>query len=94
MKLKFGAYEKGFAPYDYVYLKVFEHTSLVRSCHIEVIILEQFFKYGLLNAPLTFSYWEDGKDIKLEQQYTLNELLRDCEEIREYARIYFPEYAI
>lgn len=95
MELKFISIHSEVFPYDHTALCIFEHTSLQPDSFISTLVLDTHFKYGKVNAPLTISCWDSGKDGQyLDTKFTLNQLLNDCAEIREYARKYFPEYAI
>ncbi len=78
-----------------VCLKIFKDTSLHHPAFIRVRTLEEYFRYHVTQFGVKIEYWDD--DMKLQTsdlRVKMDDLLRDCGEVHEYAQKYFPDYAI
>lgn len=94
MKLRFSSIQSKFNP-QYTILYIFEHTSLIDTSFIPVSFLEECFKYNKLDTSIKIHYWNEENRYKTrDTSYTLKELLQDCDEVKEFAKLYYPEYAI
>jgi len=79
---------------DFVGLVLFKETALIPKSYIHVSALEEHFRYGLLNYDLKITPYNEKDRQDKNTEYNLKTLLKECPEIREYARQYFPEYII
>lgn len=78
-----------------IYLGVFHHTGLVQPSFIDVTVLDMAMKLRIKFIDLQLVYWDDeGKYQVRENSYDLRTLLKECKEVQEYCRMYYPELAI
>jgi len=79
----------------YFQLEIFKETSLLPTSRLPLFGLEQAFKYNMLTAPLMLFYFdEDNNWQQRKDSYIIKQLLKDCVEVQEYAKVYFPEFVI
>jgi len=77
------------------YLEVFAKTSLQETQFIELGLLQIMFSHRIMNMPITLhGENSDGNISVMEKEFTLTELLADCEEVCEYAREFHPEFVV
>lgn len=96
MKLNYGVYESKAGKNQHLYLKLFETTELIKPCFVEVATLREFMQHGILTQyNINLHRWDnDGKFIANTESFTLKTLIKECPEVNEYARQFFPELAI
>lgn len=76
-------------------LVVFNESSLIQRSLIPIRSLEEAFTYNIMNTTLLMFYFnEDDIWTVRKETFSLTDLLKDCEEVKEYAKQYFPEFSI
>ncbi len=86
-----------------LFLVVFEHTELQPMGYIGLTMLDQVFRYKS-NTDLQVYDWLEGEEAKEDtkhhgmnarpQKYSLETLVKECEEVKQFAIQHFPEYVI
>ena len=88
-----------------VNLKLFSNTSLRDTAYINIRVLHDMIEWGYKHKKPMLYHWEDyensdGKQttkftkIESKSNLTIQELINDCEEVKEYCKVYFPELMI
>ena len=76
------------------YLELFAESGIVSTSYIPVNYLEHAFRYNILDIKLMVLQKVNGKLENVTVDFTIRDLLKESPEVREYARIYFPEHYI
>ena len=77
---------------EFLCLVCFINSKLNDKCYIPVTYLEQCLRYGHIKGKVSILTDPDYK--KVQHKYSLQGLLAECEEVREFARLYYPEHVI
>ena len=87
-----------------IYLKCFQQTSLRSTAYIKPEIIDECLKFNFTNYYINMKEWEEyddeGKtsqrfiDVTDKSRLTLDHLIKDCEEVRNYVKIQAPEFVI
>ena len=77
-----------------LYLELFAESGIVSTSYIPVSVLEHALRYNILDTKLIVLQKVKDKFEKVTVDFTIRNLLKECPEVREYARIYFPEHYI
>lgn len=77
-----------------LYLELFAESGIVSTSYIPVSFLEHALHYNILDAKLTVLQKVKDNFENVTVDFTIRDLLKECPEVREYARIYFPEHYI
>jgi len=76
-------------------LEIFKESGLIPTSLIPLTPLEQAFRCNIMNISIEMFYWEDDKVYKKrDQAFSLKTLLKDCAEVREFARLHFPQFTV
>ena len=80
---------------NYIALKCFIESSIVPTCYIPVDYLSDCLKYGILSAVVTVTEQKNSDNYEFSNdKYKIGQLLKECPEVREFARQYYPEHVI
>lgn len=77
-----------------LYLELFAESGIVSTSYIPVNYLEHSLRYNILDTSLMVLQNINGKFEDVTVDFTIRDLLKESPEVREYARIYFPEHYI
>jgi len=87
-----------------VYLKCFQQTSLRNTMYIKPEIIDECLKFNMTNYYINMKkfedYDDDGKtsqrfmDVTDDTRLTLKQLMKDCEEVRNYVKVQAPEFVV
>lgn len=77
-----------------LYLELFAESGIVSTSYIPVNYLEHAFHYNILDIKLMLLQKVKDKFENTIVDFTIRDLLKESPEVREYARIYFPEHYI